>query len=71
MRWMKPRLILLCVTLSLSSGCTTTRSIDSFCVLYRPVVTAKGDAAPLTRLPRDQKAIILGNEQIYRGQCKG
>lgn len=44
--------------------------IDSYCVLYRPLITKKGDAAKLLALPRAEKEIILGNEQIYRQSCK-
>lgn len=70
MQWTKLRLMLLCGTLSLAS-CTGTRGVvEDFCVLYRPVITKKGDAGPLTKLPWDQKAIILGNEQIYHQSCK-
>lgn len=68
MQWMIRLLMMLCAILSLSS--CTTAPIDSFCVLYRPVITKKGDAKPLTKLPWDQKAIILGNEQIYHGTCQ-
>lgn len=46
------------------------QTIDSYCVLYRPLITKKGDAAPLTKLPLDQKQIILGNEQLYQQHCK-
>lgn len=65
------RLMLLCVSLSLSSCAARLTPVDdSYCHLYRPVVTQKGDAMKLAQVPKDQRQIILGNEQIYRGQCK-
>jgi hypothetical protein len=38
-------------------------------VLYRPLITQKGDAAKLASVPLDQRQIILGNEQIFRQYC--
>lgn len=69
MPWTTLRLMGLCAILSLSS-CTGTRAVDSYCALYRPLIVKKGDAAPLTKLPWEQKATILGNEQIYHQTCK-
>lgn len=65
-KWM-----LLCVSLSLSS-CTSrlTPIDDSYCYMYRSLLTKKGDAAKLASVPLDQRQIILGNEQIYRQTCK-
>jgi hypothetical protein len=69
MLWTTLRLMPLFAILSLSN-CTSARSIDSYCALYKPLIVKKGDAAPLTKLPWEQKATILGNEQIYRETCK-
>lgn len=64
------KLMLLCVSLSLSSCTTALRPVDdSYCYLYRPLVTKKGDAAKLASVPLDQRQIILGNEQVYRQNC--
>ena len=70
-RSMMKLLTLLCASLSLSSCAMPLRSVDdSYCYLYRPLITQKGDAARLASVPRDQKQIILGNEQIYRQTCR-
>lgn len=64
------KLMLLCGSLSLSScGARLTPVDDSYCYLYRPLITKKGDAAKLASVPLDQRQIILGNEQVYRGTC--
>jgi hypothetical protein len=61
--------MLLFASLSLSS-CATTKAIDdSYCYLYRPLITQKGDAAGLKSVPLSQRQIILGNEQIFRQNC--
>lgn len=58
-----------CLILSLSN-CVSTRAVDdSYCVLYRPLITKKGDAAKFKSVPRNEKEIILGNEQIYQQTC--
>lgn len=63
------RLTLLCVSLSLSS-CASMRPVDdSYCWLYHPLITKKGDAEKLAPVPKDQRLIILGNEQVYRQNC--
>ena len=67
---MMRRLMPLCVILSLSPSACKHMPTDSYCVLYRPLITKKGDAAKLLPLPRAEKEIILGNEQIYRQTCK-
>lgn len=69
-RWMIRPSILLLASLSLSSCARLTPIDDSYCYLYRPLITKKGDAAKLASVPLDQRQIILGNEQVYRGQCK-
>jgi hypothetical protein len=66
---MMKRSIPVFVILSLSPSQCTPQQIDSYCVLYRSLVTKKGDAEALTKLPRDQREIILGNEQLYRQYC--
>ena len=67
-RWMT-----LCVILSLSSaaaGCTqhSQIAVDSFCQLYNPVVTAKGDGAITATIGVKKK--LLANELTYRKLCK-
>lgn len=64
------RLTLLCVSLSLSNCATGPEPIDdSYCWLYHPLITKKGDAEKLAPVPKDQRLIILGNEQVYRQNC--
>lgn len=49
--------------------CATLSPVDdSFCKLYEPVIQDKGDSAITAKL--SVKKRILGNEQVYRGQCK-
>ena len=43
--------------------------VDSFCLLYQPVVQAKGDGS-IQGTP-GAKRRILANELLYRQQCKG
>jgi hypothetical protein len=57
------------VILSLNPSQCDQQTIDSYCVMYRSLITKKGDATPLMALPRDQREIILGNEQLYRDTC--
>lgn len=59
---------LLFVSLSLSSCATKPLVIDSFCQLYEPLIQEKGDSAITAKL--SVKKRILGNETIYRDQCK-
>jgi hypothetical protein len=56
--------------LSLSSGCTqhSQIAVDSFCQLYHPVVTAKGDGT-ITATSSVKKK-LLANELTYRKLCK-
>lgn len=62
----------LCAILSLSSllGCTqhSQIAVDSFCQLYNPVVTAKGDGT-ITATSSVKKK-LLANELTYRKLCK-
>ena len=57
------------VILSLSPEQCDQKVIDSYCTLYRPLITQKGDAAKLASVPFEQKQIILGNEQLYQQFC--
>jgi hypothetical protein len=66
MRCLPRKLMLLCVTLSLSN--CTTAPVDSFCSLYSQVVVAKGDG--VISAPLAVKKRILTNEQLYREQCR-
>lgn len=61
--------IALCLILNPSNCQTTKEVIDSYCILYRPLITKKGDAQKFAGVPRAEKEIILGNEQIYRQTC--
>lgn len=68
MRWMIMPSIGLCAILSLSN--CASRSVDSFCAVYQPLVVRKGDGESLVMLNSDQKRAMLVNEQTYRGTCK-
>lgn len=57
------------VILSLTPSQCDRQTIDSYCTLYRPLITKKGDAAKLVSVPLAEKQIILGNEQLYRQYC--
>lgn len=54
--------------LTLSPSCSP-EVIDSYCALYRPLITKKGDAAKFVSVPLNEKQIILGNEQLYQQYC--
>src|SRR4051812_8429961 len=57
--------MLVCATLSLSN-CTTIPT-DSFCQVYRKIITEKGDGS--ITAPIGVKKRILANELTYREQC--
>jgi hypothetical protein len=57
--------MLVCAGLSLSS-CAQSPPLDSYCLIYNPVVVQKGDGA-ITAKPAVKKR-ILANELNY-GQC--
>lgn len=67
MRCLKPRLMLVCAALSLSSCAHAPPPTDSFCQIYNRVVVAKGDGAITATM--DVKKRILANELTYRDQC--
>ena len=62
-----PKLMLLCVALSLANCAAKTVPIDSYCQVYNPVVLQKGDGA-ITATSGVKKR-ILANELTYRDQC--
>jgi hypothetical protein len=66
MQCLMPMLTLAFVALSLSN-CTHHVAVDSFCTVYNPVVTAKGDGS-ITATPGVKKR-ILANELTFREQC--
>jgi len=66
MRCLKPRLMLACMALSLSS-CAHVPPTDSFCQIYNRVVIAKGDGA-ITATSGVKKR-LLANELTYQDQC--
>ena len=66
MRCLMRMLMLVCGGLSLSSCAPKAAPIDSYCLMYNPVVVEKGDGA-ITARPTVKKR-ILANELTY-GQC--
>lgn len=67
MRCPIPRLMLVCVGLSLASCAHVQPPTDSFCQIYNPVVVQKGDGAIVAT--SGVKKRILANELTYRDQC--
>jgi hypothetical protein len=67
MAFLMKRLTLICAALSLSSCAHKPVPIDSFCMVYNPVVVAKGEGA--ITAPSQVKRRILANELTYRDQC--
>ena len=65
MRCLTLTLMLACVALSQSS-CTTAPT-DSFCLVYNPVITQKGDGAITASTGVKRK--LLANELTYKQLC--
>ncbi len=64
MRCLMQTLMLVCAGLSLSSCAPKAVPVDSYCLMYNPVVVEKGDGA-ITAKPAVKKR-ILANELNYR-----
>jgi hypothetical protein len=67
MAYLMKRLTLVFATLSLSSCAHAPPPIDSYCLVYNPVVVSNGDGA--ITAPSQVKRRILANELTYRDQC--
>lgn len=59
-------LTLVCAGLSLSSCAPKATPVDSYCLMYNPVVVEKGDGAITAKAAVKKR--ILANELNY-GQC--
>lgn len=65
MRCRQAKWMTLCAALSLSN-CTQV-PIDSFCSVYNPIITAKGEGSITATLAVKKR--IAANELTYREQC--